>query len=720
MKRILSIVLLCSTSSQLLAQTNKKFNDTSFLQPVEVEALRASAKAPFAKTDISKKEIEQNNLGQDLPFLLNQVPGVVVNSDAGNGVGYTGLHIRGTDATRINVTLNGIPYNDAESQISYFVDLPDISSSANSIQVQRGLGTSTNGSGAFGGAINLATNNVNDSFYASLNNSFGSYNTWKNTFSFGSGIIGKHFTFDGRLSRISSDGYVDRASSNLKSAYGSLAYVDGDQSLRLNIFTGKEKTYQAWYGIPASYLDSNRTYNAAGQEQPKHPYENETDNYTQTHYQLFYNRKFNPYWKANWAAFLTKGAGYYEEYRAQQSLADYGVADYISGTDTTTQTDLIRRLWLNNSFYGSIFSVQHQKDKNQLTIGGGWNQYEGGHYGEVIWTAVHNAIPAPYRWYDVRATKKEFSLYTKWSYQWSAHWQSFLDFQYRSIVYDIKGFEANPGLMVKNNYHFLNPKIGLTYTNKTWTAYLSLGTGSHEPNRDDYETGLTQQPAAEKLTDVELGVEKTGKKYWFNVNYYYMNYTNQLVLTGKINDIGAYTRTNIPTSYRTGIELQGKYKPLDWLQVSANFSLSANKINQFTEYIDDYDNGGQVVNHYTKTDISFSPNVVAGGSIDFTPAKYFGISLISKYVSKQYLDNTSNENRVLKAYFVENLQANYTIKNKLFKSTTLIAQVNNLFNKKYESTGYTYSYIQGGLQTENYYFPMAPTNFMVGINISVN
>ena len=701
------------------AQQLKKFNDTIFIQPIEILAVRANDKAPFAKVTLSKKDIEKNNLGQDLPFILNQTPSVVINSDAGNGVGYTGIRIRGTDASRINVTLNGIPYNDAESQGTYFVDLPDIASSSNSIQIQRGVGTSSNGAGSFGGNINLSTNEVNDKFYAELNNSYGSYNTWKNTFKFGSGIIGKHFTIDGRLSKISSNGYIDRAATNLKSFYFSTAYVDEKNSLRLNIFSGKEKTYQAWNGVPENLLKTNRTYNVSGQEQAGTPYANETDNYTQTHYQLFYNHEFNKYWKGNVAVFLTKGKGYYEEYRAGQALTSYGLPDYIVGTDTTKTTNLVRRLWLDNNFYGTIFSLQHIKGNTQFTLGGGWNKYEGKHYGEIIHADVQASVPLNYRWYgDLPADKKDLSLYAKLTQQVSKNWQFFGDMQVRNVNYTINGFKDNPALVVKNTYTFLNPKVGVTYTNNNWQAYASYALAGKEPNRDDFEAGKTLQPKQEMLNDFEAGIEKKGKDYSFGANLYYMKYHNQLVLVGNINDVGEYTRINIANSYRAGIELQGKVMLTKYVNIAANLSLSKNKIKDFTELIDDYDNGGTKNNFYKKTDIAFSPAVVGGGSINITPIKNGEISLLSKYVSRQYMDNTSKVSRSLDAYYVQDVRLSYTFTTtKTFKAITLITQLNNVFNKKYVANGYTFSYyLSGALATENYYFPMAPFNVMVGVN----
>ncbi len=721
MKKLLFSGMLCAVAMTNFAQETKKFNDTSFMQPVEVTAIRANEKAPFAKTNLEKKDIEKNNVGQDLPFLLNQTPSVIINSDAGNGVGYTGIRIRGTDASRINVTLNGIPYNDAESQGTYFVDLPDIASSANSIQIQRGVGTSSNGAGSFGGNINLSTNEVNTHAYTEINNSYGSYNTWKNTVKFGSGILGKHFTIDGRLSQISSNGYIDRAKTNLRSFYFSTAWVDDKNSLRVNIFSGKEKTYQAWNGVPESYLKTDRTYNVSGQEQPGTPYPNETDNYTQTHYQLFYNHEFNKYWKANAAIFLTRGKGYYEEYRASQSLADYGLADYIVGNDTTKSTNMVRREWLDNNFYGTIFSLQYKKDNTQFSFGGGYNQYNGKHYGEIIRAVVQPAVPLNYKWYgDLPAHKKDLSLYTKFTQQVTQHWQLFADLQLRSINYQINGFKDNPDLMIHPRYTFLNPKLGITYNKNNWQLYASYARAAHEPNRDDFEANKTAQPKPEELNDFEAGAEKKTNGFSFGANLFYMQYHNQLVLIGNINDVGAYPRTNINKSYRAGIELQGTVKCSNHVNIAANLTLSENKIDNFTELIDDYDNGGTIKNQYNKTDISFSPAVVGGGSINIIPVKNAEISLISKYVSRQYMDNTSQQSRSLNPYYVQDIRLTYAMPEfRFLKSTTFILQLNNVLNKKYEANGYTSSYFDRGLTTENYYFPMATFNCMAGVNIKL-
>lgn len=687
-----------------------------FLQPVEIKAIRAGDKAPFTKTNINKRAIEQINLGQDLPFVLNQTPSVVINSDAGNGVGYTGIRIRGTDATRINVTLNGIPYNDAESQGTYFVDLPDFASSVNSIQIQRGVGTSSNGTGAFGATINMSTNEFNEQAYGEVNTSYGSFNTWKNTVKAGTGLINNHFTIDARISKISSDGYIDRASTDLKSVFLSAAYYNKKSSVRFNVFTGKEKTYQAWYGVAENLLTTYRTDNPAGTEKPGTPYDNETDNYQQDHYQLFFNHQFNPHLSFNTAVFLTRGRGYYEEYKAAQNFADYGLPDVVTGDTTISSTDLVRQLWLDNYFYGNITSLQYKKDKDQVTIGGGFTRYDGKHYGTIIW--AQTGIPKDYRYYDFDAWKTDGNIYIKYQRKLDNRFELFGDIQYRNVKHVINGFEDHPSLNVNQSYNFINPKVGLNYTNKNWLAYFSYSLGNKEPNRDDFEAAVTELPKHETLHDFEAGIENRNNQLNWGATIYYMKYKNQLVLTGKINDVGSYTRTNIPDSYRFGIELQGKTTFTRWLNASANVTLSENKILKFTEYIDDYDNGGQKVNNYSKTDISFSPSVTGGAIIDITPIKNADIYLQSKYVSRQYLDNTSNKSRSLNPYFTQDIRFSYTLKNIAFKETHFILAVNNIFNKKYEPNGYTYSYYYGGqLATENYYYPMAGINYMMGLNI---
>ncbi len=715
---------ICITSFWMMAcyfvfgQEKSAETDSFYsLSPVEVKAVRAAEHAPVTKTNLSKKEIEKQNLGQDLPFLLNQTPSVVINSDAGNGVGYTGIHIRGTDGTRINVTLNGIPYNDAESQQTYFVDLPDFASSVSSIQIQRGVGSSSNGAGAFGATINFSTNEINRKAYAEVNNSFGSFNTWKNTLKMGSGLIGNHFTFDMRFSNVRSDGYIDRAFSKLRSFYFSTAYISKTNILRFNIFKGYEKTYQAWYGISEADLKAgNRRINYAGTEKPGDPYDNETDNYWQDHYQLFYTHHFSPNLAFNTTLFFTKGKGYYEEYRANQSYNIYGLPNPIVGPDTIFTSDFIRQLWLNNNFYGNIFSLQYHNAKTEFTFGGAYTRYEGDHYGKLIW--AKNGLTGPDIWYDHDAFKADLNSYAKLLQKFSKRWNAYIDLQYRNVKYDINGFEDNPTLNINNRYNFFNPRIGLNYANNGWNSYLSYSIAHKEPNRDDFEAGKNQQPKPEQLSDIEWGIERKKIDYNWGATFYYMKYKDQLVLTGKINDVGAYTRTNIPNSFRMGIEMQGNVQPAAWFKAAGNLTFSKNKVQHFTEYIDDYDNGGQKINNYSSTDIALSPTMVGAATISFLPVKSFEFSLISKYVSKQYLDNTENEGRKLDAYYVQDIRAIYTFSRKFLKEANIILQVNNIFNKKYEPNGYTYNYISGGdLSVNNYYFPMAGTNFMIAINL---
>jgi len=749
MKKIFLFLSLTAVVASLSAQAPAKAKDSLklFLQPVEVRALRAGEKAPFTKTDIGKKEIEMTNVGQDLPFLLNQTPSVVINSDAGNGVGYTGIYIRGTDDSRINMTLNGIPYNDAEEQAIFFVDLPDFASSTNSIQIQRGVGTSSNGAGAFGATINFSTNEFNEKPYAELNNSFGSYNTWKNTVKAGSGLIDGHFTVDMRLSRISSNGYIDRATSDLRSLYFSTAWYDKNSSIRFNVLMGKEKTYQAWNGIPQAkwngdqtalqqhyennigslyftpqdsinlFKSSNRTYNYF-------TYRDQSDNYWQNHYQLFFNHQFSDKLAFNSAVFLTRGYGYYQEYHDQGDLSNasyaaYGLAPVVVGADTLQSTSLVRQRWLDNYFYGSVLSLQFKSNNTQLMLGGGWDRYDGKHYGNVVW-AAGGGFPENYRYYNEPAIKMDYNIYAKWQQQIGERWTGFLDLQWRHLDYELDGFDDNPSILVHPKYNFVNPKAGITYSHYNWQAYFSYAMSGHEPNRNDFEAGLTEQPKPERLHDFELGLQQKGLKYSWGITGYYMLYHDQLVLTGKINDVGDYTRSNIARSYRLGIELQGSVHPISWFSADANLALSRNKALDYVEYDDDYDNGGQVKRPYKSTTLAFSPSLVGAATLNFMPVKGVTLSLPAKVVSQVYLDNAQQDNRKLPGYYVQNFRAVYTLPNKIGKETNFIFQLNNAFDKRYTPNGYTYSYIYGGaLITENFVFPMAGTNFMFAVNIKL-
>lgn len=718
--------LLFATSllvSNLHAQEQEKEPSTdSFysLSPVEVRAIRAGEKAPFTKSNLSKAQIQKLNQGQDIPFILNQTPSVVANSDAGTGVGYTGLRIRGTDATRINITLNGIPYNDAESMGVFFVNLPDFASSVNSIQIQRGVGTSSNGASAFGATVSLSTNELNKTAYAEINNNYGSFNTWKNTIKVGSGLLDDHVTIDARLSQITSDGYIDRASSKLQSFYLSGAYLLKKSTLRLNVFSGNEKTYQAWNGVPESTLKTDRTYNSSGTDRPGAPYDNETDNYRQTHYQLFFDSKINPHWDFNTAAFLTRGLGYYENYKGDEKFSAYGLPDLTINGTVVSRTDLVRQKWLDNYFYGQIIGAQYKKDKHALTVGGGWTVYDGKHHGDIVWAKY--GFDQGFRYYNLTALKSDINAYIKWQYQFTPAWSLFTDLQYRHVQHKMNGFAANPTLVIDRKFDFVNPKAGISYSKNGWQHYLSYAVARKEPNRDDFEAGLSNQPKPEVLQDFEAGTEKRTPKYQVGITAYYMLYKDQLVLTGMINDVGAYTRVNVPNSYRAGIEVQGGYVFSKWFNTTANLTLSRNKIKSFTEFMDDYDANfewiGQQSASHSNTDIAFSPAVTGNLILNFVPTKAIELSLMSKYVGRQYLDNTQNDLRSLNAFYTQDARFIWTVPKKYFGQWNITAQVNNIFDKKYEPNGYTYPYVfDGAVTADNYYFPMAGTNFMMGVNV---
>jgi iron complex outermembrane receptor protein len=713
------VALNAQKSTQVVAKkdsTNKFTDSIRSLPPLEIKAISLSDQAPFAKTNISKAQIALNNVGQDLPFLLENTPSVLVHADAGIGVGYTGIRIRGTDATRINFTLNGIPYNDAESMGTFFVNIPDFGSSVNSIQIQRGVGTSTNGAGAFGASVNLMTNEYNPNAYLSLQNTAGSFNSFKNNLVFGSGLINNKFTFDGRVSSIRSDGFIDRANSDLKSFFLSSTYWGEKSSLRLNVFSGKERTYQAWYGVPQELLATNRTFNPAGTEKADAPYENQTDNYTQTHYQLFYNEQINTNWKWNTAFFLTTGKGYYEEYKAGVDFADYNID--IKGK-INVPADLVRRRWLDNNFYGQITAVSYVDSLNDLTIGGGWSVYDGLHFGTLPYLSQTFA-PANFRYYDNDAIKKERNSYVKWERKLSKQFKSFLDLQYRYVSHQMNGFTRNTDLEIERKFNFFNPKMGLTYQAKNIFYYTSVAVANKEPNRDDFEASATEQPRREQLVDWETGFELKKPKYAINANVYYMNYKDQLVLTGKINDVGAYTRTNVPKSYRAGLELQVKYAFNKKYSTSYSITFSQNKIEEFTEYIDDYDQFTQVAIQHKNTNIALSPSLITNRTFNWKPNDKLSFFWTTKYTSKQFLDNTQNKDRQLDAFFINDLNAHWTILNKTKFTMLLQLYANNVLDVKYAPNGYTFSYIYDRtLTTSNNFYPMAGRNYWISLKIDL-
>jgi iron complex outermembrane receptor protein len=688
--------------------------DNLLADEVLVRATRASENSASTYRNISKEELEKNNLGQDLPFLLNQTPSVVVSSDAGNGIGYTGIRIRGSDPTRLNVTINGIPYNDPESQGTFWVNLPDFASSVDNIQIQRGVGTSTNGAGAFGGSLNIQTTTKQDSAYAELNNTFGSYQTVKNTINAGTGLINNKFSFDGRLSRIKSDGYIDRGSSMLRSYFLSGAYYGKKDLLRVNVFSGSEKTYQAWNGVPENLLKTNRTFNGFS-------YDDQTDNYTQDHYQFLYSHTFSDKISANSALHYTYGRGYYEEFKEGQKLENYGINPQIVGGTTIARSDLVRRRWLDNRFYGLTYSLNYTPSKVlTITLGGAYNEYDGDHFGEVIrgqFIPIANTI-SPY--YKGNGFKTDFNTYAKADLE-LGKLKLFADLQYRSVSYRVNGTDKNRMALDQNDQlNFFNPKFGLSYAlNSSNNLYTSIAVANKEPNRDDYINSTpTNRPSSENLLDIEAGYRFRGNRLTAGINTYAMMYNDQLVLTGKVNDVGEYIRQNVEDSYRYGIEADGRIQINNKLSWSLTAAISDNKIKNFTEYADDYDNGGQIVSSYRNTDLAFSPKFIGSAELGFQPFKKTEIALLSKYVSKQYLDNTSNSQRSLDAFFVNDLRLRYNTSFKGVKNIGLTLLVNNVFSELYEANGYTFSYMYGGaFTTENYYYPQAPRNFLLSLGL---
>ena len=713
---------------------NIHLQPTSYLSDeVIISATRVSTSSPTTHEDISGKTLNKNNMGQDLPYLLKMTPSLVVSSDAGAGVGYTAMRIRGVDLTGINVTLNGVPVNDAESQGVYFVDLPDMASSVDNIQIQRGVGTSGNGSAAFGASINIKTDRFNPKAFAEISSSAGSFNTFKNTLSFGSGLLDKHWVFSGRLSHITSKGYIDRASSNLRSGYFSAGYYGKKSVFKAIVMLGHEKTYQAWYGVPKDSLATNRTYNPAGAMVDNQGnligyYNDQTDNYTQNYYQLHYAHQFNK--KLNMAAalFLTRGFGYYNSYKNNQKFSKYGMNDTIIGSDTISRTNLIRQKWLDNYFYGFNLTGNYKTTRSTFSFGGGWNHYDGDHYGKIVWAQVARLGDYDHNWYFNTGLKTDYNIFAKWSYRINEHLGIMTDLQYRIINYRINGTHDDlRDLTQEHNFHFFNPKAGISYAiNPRSNFYFSFGISHREPNRSVYRDADPHQDIrSERLTDYELGYKLAKTNLSLSANLFFMDYKDQLVMTGKINNVGTAIMTNVPRSNRTGVEVSAAWQITGKLSWHANVSLSQNKIKNFTEYVDNWnywDNPANEPYQYEKnlgtTDISFSPGVVSGSNLTFTLVGNLHIAWISKYVGRQYIDNTSNKARSLNPYWVNNLKFDYTLHFRGIKSLGFTLSLNNIFSTAYETNAWIYRYVYNGVESEmNGYFPQAKFNFMAGINL---
>ena len=715
---------------------------------VIVKGTRAGNKTPMSYVNVNKDEISEKNFGQDLPVMLNQLTSIVTSTDAGNGVGYTGLRIRGTDINRINVTINGVPYNDPESHGVYWVDLPDFASSTDNIQIQRGVGTSSNGAAAFGATINLQTNKLNPDPFAEADVAYGSFNTLKTNVTFGSGLLKNKFTLDGRLSKISSDGYIDRAWADLKSFYLSGGYYTGKSIIRLYVFSGLEETYQSWNGVPKVRLDNDlagmqryeddwlftheetqhminsdsRTYNYF-------TYKNQIDHYRQNHYQLHFSQQITDALLLNTALFYTKGAGYYEEYKTDEDLADYNITYITEGNEEITNSDIVRRKWLDNDFYGFTGNMIFSGQNFDMTWGGGWNTYNCDHFGKVIWAGYSDGSEIDHEWYRNKGMKHDFNIYLKTNLALTGYLNLFGDLQYRGIRYSINGTEddrTDTISMKGMDFDFFNPKGGLFVTLDDFnSAYVSFSVANREPNRSNYvDAPNGKLPSSETLYDLEFGYKINLRNVKATVNFYNMNYKDQLVLTGEINDVGGAIMVNVPNSYHRGIELSMEIILTKFLNWSGNLTLSRNKIKHFTEYVDnanawfDEEQPLQVSKYLGKTDISFSPEITGASVLSIEPVKKLRISLSGKYVGRQYIDNTSSHDRSLDPYFVNNLFLNYSMKFKSIKEIKFRLLVNNVFNKKYETNAWVWRYYLGNEYYEmDGYFPQAGINIQAGLSL---
>jgi iron complex outermembrane receptor protein len=693
-------------------ETQKDTTKINTLNDVIVSSVRAKDKNPITFTNVSKQELAPRNLGQDIPILLNYLPSVVTTTDAGNGIGYTYMRVRGADGSRINVTLNGVPFNDSESQGTFFVNLPDFASSLESVQLQRGVGTSTNGAGAFGASLNLQTKSFQEKAYAEISNSVGSFDTRKHTLAFGTGLH-NNFEMNARISNIASDGFIDRASTNMFGYFFNANYITEKSQIKFMAFGGKEKTYQAWYGIEdREKLENDRTFNPAGMYTDAFGnvqfYDDETDNYGQIHFQLHWAEKWSDKWISNVAFHYTIGKGYFEQYREDENLADYNLPAF-NGNFTS---DLVRKRWLDNDFFGTTFSLNYKTSKTDLLFGGAANRYLGNHFGEVVWT--QNYVPNANRYYDDFGNKDDINFYTKASYNVTNKLNLFTDLQYRMVFYEATSVKFSD---VNDTFRFFNPKAGLSFQlNDKNSFYGYFGIANKEPRRDDYENGSVKP---ERLYDYELGWKFNAQKVKVNANAFYMNYKDQLVLTGALNDVGAPIFTNSGKSYRVGLEVESSIAITNKLILNPNATLSQNKNQDF------YFQRDGVLQNLGNTDIAFSPNFIFGNQLIYLPIKDFQISFLSKYVGEQFMGNIDSNRSKLDAYFVNDLNINYEWKlNKGIQSIVFSGLVNNIFNLEYESNGYFYTYDDdwsnpGSTTTieGTGYYPQAGINFLLGVNL---
>jgi iron complex outermembrane receptor protein len=691
----------------------------SQLDEVMVKAVRANEKTPMSFSNLSKKELNERNLGQDIPILLNFLPSVVTTSDAGNGFGYTGIRVRGSDASRVNVTVNGIPYNDSESQGTFWVNMPDFVSSVENVQLQRGVGTSTNGAGAFGASLNLLTDAISRESTGEVSNSFGSFNSRKHTVKFSTGLMNDSFELAGRLSNIASNGFIDRAASDMKSYFLQGTYLKNNTLIKALAFGGTQRTYQAWNGLEdLDKLQNDRTYNVSGEYFDNAGnlqfYDNETDNYDQNHYQLHWNQKWSSLWSTTFALHYTKGEGYFENYKQGEDLSDYGIAPQMIGSTLVEESDLIRRKWLDNDFYGTTFSANYKKDKVDFIAGGAYNRYEGKHFGNVLWTRSVVLPEYNFKYYDDFSTKNDLNVFAKLNYAVTDKWNLFGDLQYRNVIFTANGAETG---LVNDTFNFFNPKAGVTYTaNDKSNLYFSYARANREPNRNDYEGG---NPKPEKLDNFELGWRYNSAKAKLTVNGYLMNYQDQLVLTGGLNDVGAPLRTNSGRSYRAGIEVDAAiYLSKKWI-LRPNATISSNKNKDFV-----FERDG-VLQNLGNTNIAFSPDLIAANGLTYLPIKNMQVTFLSKFVGEQYMGNIDSKQSKLSSYFVNDLNISYEFKPKsVFKSIIINGLVNNIFSHEFESNGYFYTFDDdysnpGSITTVEGagFYPQAGINFLAGVTL---
>lgn len=685
------------------------------LEEVFLSAVRVTADSPITYSNLTNKEIEERNLGQDIPSLMQYMPGVVTTSDAGAGIGYSSIRVRGTDSRGVNVTINGVPYNDAESQGTFWVNLGDFASSVENLQLQRGVGTSTNGAGAFGASLNILTDRYKTEPSAEIANSFGSYNTRKHTAKFSTGLFKDHWEFAGRASIIKSDGYIDRASSDLKSYFFQGTYVENNTLIKALTFGGSEVTYQAWDGIDAETLKTDRRFNYAGAYEDEQGnlqfYENHVDNYKQDHYQLLWNQDYGRRWSSNMALHYTYGRGFYESYREDESLTEYGLEPFTANGELVEESDLVTRKWLVNDFYGTTFNVQYKEDALKVILGGAWNNYLGDHFGEIMYTRFAPSAPME-QYYSNQSQKSDFNAFGKATIALSDNFSLYGDLQLRRVHYEVDGVEEEEvPFYVDDTHTFFNPKAGMTYEfSEASQVYFSFARAHREPNRTDYENG---NPEPEELNDYELGWRFRSSAVELNTNLYYMDYQNQLVLTGELNDVGSPIRRNSGSSYRLGLEIDALVRINSQISWKPNMAISRNKND---EWFAPWDGS---LRSFGKTDISYSPEIIAANILEYRPIENLELRLLSKYVGEQYMSNLENESALLDSYFINDFNVQFTLKNPpLFEEVVFTGLINNIFDEEYVSNGYYYTYEYQNVTYEGAgYYPQATRNYLAGVTL---